>query len=642
MPLGQRQPLPTLATTLGAAAGAPRPSHPRRLLHRGRAPLALPRQGLRLRARRPRRPRRRRPDRGRRARDRRPRRARERPGLRVGPLLRRPRALPGRGSDQQARYDDAVRRVDRGVGALVAHARRALHGPVVVVLTADHGEEFGEHGGVYHGSTLYEEQVRVPLVIAAPGVAHRVVREPVALVDVAPTLAGLVGAPRPASMQGRDLRAAMIGDADPSRAVFAAVNTRRMVTRGRFKLVVDLALGVEELYDLAADPRERRNRAGDGMAQRPSLRADLAAWMESLAARAGGAGPLSRGRMGDRSAAPALAALALDARARGRDRVEALTLLADLGATEAAPALRPLLRDGDRAVADAAAVALGLAGDRSGVERLRRRAAGDPFTARWRAARALAAVGDPAGLDALCEGLHRDEPVALESLKSLTALGDPRAIEALLAVYADVHLRYRVVLALGATRDPRAFTVLRDAALGDPTDDVRANATAALGRLGDPRAVPVLAAMLRRDRAERYAAEALGALGALGRAVDGWDARGATPDGWTCGAHDDETGWRYLGARSCVSPRGGGAIDLTVTRGGERRVVIRARRDAGPETRATLRVDGREVARFALSPRWDEPRLAVTLSPGPRRFEVVTDDRAARVSVDHVAVVDPR
>ena len=68
-----------------------------------------------------------------------------------------------------------------------------------MILAADHGEEFDEHGGRYHGSTLFDEQVRVPLIIAVPGLAPRVVQSPVELVDVAPTVLGLLDLPVPAA-----------------------------------------------------------------------------------------------------------------------------------------------------------------------------------------------------------------------------------------------------------------------------------------------------------------------------------------------------------------------------------------------------------------------------------------------------------
>ena len=97
----------------------------------------------------------------------------------------------GSGPTAAAQYDDAVARIDAAMGRVLAHARRVLARDLVVAVTADHGEEFGDHGGVYHGSTLYDEQVRVPLVISAPGLTARRVSAPVELIDVAPTLVAL-------------------------------------------------------------------------------------------------------------------------------------------------------------------------------------------------------------------------------------------------------------------------------------------------------------------------------------------------------------------------------------------------------------------------------------------------------------------
>ena len=70
------------------------------------------------------------------------------------------------------RYDSEIAYTDAAVGRLVAEARKRRPGTIVVV-AADHGEEFDEHGGRYHGSTLYEEQLHVPLIVSVPGVAPR-------------------------------------------------------------------------------------------------------------------------------------------------------------------------------------------------------------------------------------------------------------------------------------------------------------------------------------------------------------------------------------------------------------------------------------------------------------------------------------
>src|SRR5690606_7471572 len=105
------------------------------------------------------------------------------------------------GTTDMDRYDSEIRKVDDHLGRLVREARARLQRDVIVVISADHGEEFRDHGGLYHGSTLYEEQVRVPLIVSAPDLAPRRVRAPVELVDVAPTLLGMLDRPVPASMR---------------------------------------------------------------------------------------------------------------------------------------------------------------------------------------------------------------------------------------------------------------------------------------------------------------------------------------------------------------------------------------------------------------------------------------------------------
>ena len=83
----------------------------------------------------------------------------------------------------------------------------------VVIVSADHGEEFGEHGGRYHGTTVYEEQVRVPLMISAgeglPAGARRT--EPVQTIDLLPTVLNALDIPRPPRMRGRDLGELLTG-----------------------------------------------------------------------------------------------------------------------------------------------------------------------------------------------------------------------------------------------------------------------------------------------------------------------------------------------------------------------------------------------------------------------------------------------
>jgi arylsulfatase A-like enzyme len=105
-------------------------------------------------------------------------------------------------------YRGEVRFWDVQFGHLVEGLESAgLWQDTLVVVFADHGEEFLEHGGFWHGETLYEEAIRVPLIVRLPGdeAAGRRVGDMVGLVDVAPTLVRLGGARVPAGYQGKDL-----------------------------------------------------------------------------------------------------------------------------------------------------------------------------------------------------------------------------------------------------------------------------------------------------------------------------------------------------------------------------------------------------------------------------------------------------
>jgi arylsulfatase A-like enzyme len=106
-------------------------------------------------------------------------------------------------------YVGEIEYLDTNFGKLLAKLRKAgLYDDSVILLVSDHGEEFQDHGGWWHGLTLYEEQVNVPLLVkwpkgerAAPPVSQRLAR----LIDVAPTLIAQAGAERPEAMQGVDL-----------------------------------------------------------------------------------------------------------------------------------------------------------------------------------------------------------------------------------------------------------------------------------------------------------------------------------------------------------------------------------------------------------------------------------------------------
>jgi arylsulfatase A-like enzyme len=168
---------------------------------------------------------------------------------------------------------------DEALGALLAHLEAAGElDATAVILTSDHGEEFWEHAGRGHGHTLYDELLRVPLIVRYPArfAAGARVRERAQLVDVAPTLLELAGLPPDPRLPGRSLLAP-----DPQRPRPAHASLRLgphrldAVVVGEEKLVVDRARGREALYDLSDDPGETRDRAAERAERTAALRGEL-------------------------------------------------------------------------------------------------------------------------------------------------------------------------------------------------------------------------------------------------------------------------------------------------------------------------------------------------------------------------------
>jgi hypothetical protein len=109
------------------------------------------------------------------------------------------------------RYDHQVAAVDQEIGDLMAAIDADASRPTVVVFTADHGESL--IGPVqFHGADLYEDTVRIPLLLRIPGRPPAVITTPVSLVDIAPTLLALTGAPSPTTLDGEDLMAPRASD----------------------------------------------------------------------------------------------------------------------------------------------------------------------------------------------------------------------------------------------------------------------------------------------------------------------------------------------------------------------------------------------------------------------------------------------
>lgn len=204
-----------------------------------------------------------------------------------------------------SQYDGEIRDVDDLLGPLFAEWEQSgLLEDTLVVITADHGDEFYEHGQVYHSHSLYDELLHVPLIIAGPGVEPGVYPKQVGLIDLTPTILSALGLGQQGKgLQGIDLTPVLSGEGElPKRLLFSALTFSNFpysiaalrsddykliawdvaAMRGRkfdgerddlkFKLRLDHEENFSELFDLAADPGETK----DVGAAQPATRDRLA------------------------------------------------------------------------------------------------------------------------------------------------------------------------------------------------------------------------------------------------------------------------------------------------------------------------------------------------------------------------------
>jgi arylsulfatase A-like enzyme len=199
----------------------------------------------------------------------------------------------------RARYDAEIRYQDELFERFVAELDAlGLARDTLLVFTADHGEEFREHGRLSHQHTLFDELLRVPLVLALPGDPHpgRRVRTPVSLVDVGRTTLDLLGIDD-RSFPGRSLRPLFAGEParGPEPTVLAQTETLpagateplalEAVVSGGWKLVRDPRAGTRALYGLSADPGELVDLAARDPKRADELERELDDWLARNADR---------------------------------------------------------------------------------------------------------------------------------------------------------------------------------------------------------------------------------------------------------------------------------------------------------------------------------------------------------------------
>lgn len=185
-----------------------------------------------------------------------------------GPRGRYAESSPGRAS----LYDAAIGNADEIVGRLIRYLKtHQLYDQSTVIVVSDHGEGLGDHGEQTHGLFVYEESLRVPLIIKPPAGegAGRRVKNIVQHVDLVPTILDLAKAPIPGSLRGRSLtplldrNASLTNESVYSESLFGLYHfgwsDLLSLTDGRYRYI---RASREELYDLEADPGQLENIAG--------------------------------------------------------------------------------------------------------------------------------------------------------------------------------------------------------------------------------------------------------------------------------------------------------------------------------------------------------------------------------------------
>ncbi|MGD8623342.1 MAG: sulfatase-like hydrolase/transferase [Anaerolineae bacterium] len=209
-------------------------------------------------------------------------------------------------------YDDRIRDTDRIVGQLLAQLQtRGLEENTLIALTADHGEEFLEHGGWGHGAKLYDELLRVPLIVKGPGLAPgEVVEQQIGLVDLPPTLLDLLGIKgRGEAFEGASFLPRLVKSREDGKGphVFSEalhlggrrppfweevgagkpLYRIRSCRTGDWKYIWDEEGDQEELYNLSRDSREAENVA----THEPEMARQLASVLADHFSRFTAAGP---------------------------------------------------------------------------------------------------------------------------------------------------------------------------------------------------------------------------------------------------------------------------------------------------------------------------------------------------------------
>jgi len=190
-----------------------------------------------------------------------------------------------------ALYDSEISYVDAHIGMLIKQFN--LYDDTLIIITADHGEEFLEHGETGHGHNLYQQTIHIPLVVKLP---HRqestVLNQPISLVDLMPTILDIIDVNPPAEILGTSFRnekkllfwlkeKMSVSDIDYNYSEIDTGRTLKAIIAPPWKYIYNCKDTTGQLYNIVSDPLEINDLAGEKTRERDQLKDQLLRWMET-------------------------------------------------------------------------------------------------------------------------------------------------------------------------------------------------------------------------------------------------------------------------------------------------------------------------------------------------------------------------
>ncbi len=187
-----------------------------------------------------------------------------------------------------ALYDAEIRELDDYLQEIFFRLKvEGVYDQSLIFIVSDHGDSFMEHGDIDHGTTLYDEVLRVPFIVRFPNAAHTgVVETPVQTIDVLPTILEYAGVDTEDNLLMGESVLGFVDGTQPERQnpIFSERMHLLSIRKGDFKLIYNKNLEYGELYDLSSDPGEKINLYAEASGQEHAgrLQQELFDWAESV------------------------------------------------------------------------------------------------------------------------------------------------------------------------------------------------------------------------------------------------------------------------------------------------------------------------------------------------------------------------